>query len=83
MSILSRFYFKPVSYVGICAITKRETNRSVQRVLDEQRCQQPHQSDENTRSSLMSTMPMLDGTNGFRSLHTFDVGNFSCGHLLF
>ena len=35
MSILSRSYFKPVSYVGIGAITTREANRSVQRVLDE------------------------------------------------
>ena len=57
MSILSNSYFNPVSYVGNSTITTRESNRFVQRVLDEQRCQQPRQSDETTLSSLMSIVP--------------------------
>ena len=38
------------------------------------------QNDENTLTSLMSRVPTLESTNGFRSLRTFDVSNLSCGH---
>ena len=63
--------------------TTREANRYMLQVLDERRRQQPRQIDKNTLSSLMSRVPMLESTNGFLSLRTFDVSNLSCGHLLF
>ena len=63
--------------------TTREANRYMLQVLDERRRQQPRQRDKNTLSSLMSRVPMLESTNGFLSLRTFDVSNLSCGHLLF
>ena len=84
MSILSGLIsslFLTSEDTGIGAI--REANRYMQQVLDERRHQQPRQNDENTLSSLMSRVPTLESTNGFRSLRTFDVSNLSRGHQLF
>ena len=67
-----RSYFKPVSYV------REDWNyyykRRCSEFLMSKEGSNIRESDENTLSSLMSrSVPMLESTNGFWSLRTFDV----------